>query len=94
MTMAMPTAARTSIGLRPKRSASLPHSGAVTAVARKVTPKATPDHWTMSACAVTPSCSTYSGRNGSSMLRLTSVVNEPNVATARLRCQYVALRAA
>ncbi len=87
ITIAIPIAARTSIGLRPKRSARRPHSGAVTAVPRNVAPNAMPDHWITADCASTPSCLTYSGRNGSSMLRLTSVVNDPNTQTARLRRQ-------
>ncbi|MNE92106.1 hypothetical protein D3C80_1897990 [compost metagenome] len=83
----MPMAARTSIGLRPYRSANRPHNGAVIAVPKNVAPNATADHCTTSAWAVTPSCCTYSGRNGNSMLRLTRVVNEPNTQTARLRRQ-------
>jgi hypothetical protein len=46
-----------------------------------------PDHWITADVDSTPSCRTYNGRNGNSMLRLTSVVNEPNTQTARLRFQ-------
>ncbi|MCY1534653.1 hypothetical protein D9M68_700330 [compost metagenome] len=41
----------------------------------------------MAAWSFTPSCSTYSGRNGSSSVIATMVVKEPNMQTARLRCQ-------
>jgi len=44
ITIAMPIAAHTSIGLRPKRSASRPHNGAVMAVPKNVALNATADH--------------------------------------------------
>ncbi len=94
ITTAMPTAARTSMGLRPYRSARRPHSGAVIAVPKNVAPNATPDHCTTADGVLTPNCCTYSGRNGSNMLRLSRVVKDPNTQTKRLRRQYGALRSA
>src|SRR5258708_29491045 len=88
MTTAMPAAARINMGLRPNRAASRPQIGAVNAVPRNVMPNGTPDHCTTAELEVTPNCRTYSSRNGSNMLRLTSVVTDPNTQTMRFLCQY------
>src|SRR5262245_27497720 len=49
MMTAMPTAASTSIGLRPYLSPMWPHNGAVSPVPKKVAPNASSDHCTIEA---------------------------------------------
>ena len=58
MTIAMPSAERSSMILRPLRSASPPQNGEATAEKRKVMLKTSPDHILRAAWPVTPSCST------------------------------------
>ena len=90
--IAMPTAARTSMGLRPYLSPRCPQKGAVSPVPMKVAPNARPDHSTIEVCCLTPSSPTKIGRNGSSIVKLTAVVNEPKTHTARFCFQYLAFR--
>ena len=64
MALAIPSEARSSISFRPLRSARLPHIGDTMAETRNVTLNVRPDHMESASCEVTPSCETYSGRNG------------------------------
>ena len=68
---------RSTISLRPCRSATRDQAGAIIAVIAGVTPRLTPDQIASAPVSCTPSCSKYSGRNG-----ITSVkpVKPTNVA--------------
>ena len=56
---------RTTIDLRPTRSATLPQSGATSAPVSALIEKMRPDHISTAALSCTPSCCTSSGMNGS-----------------------------
>ncbi len=58
MAIAIPNEARSSMSLRPLRSAELPHIGETIAETRKVTLKVSPDHIDSASCEVTPSWET------------------------------------
>jgi hypothetical protein len=56
----------------------------------KVAPNAGPDHSTIEVCCLTPNSPTKIGRNGSSIVKLTAVVNDPKTQTTRFCFQYLA----
>ena len=58
MAIAIPSEARSSINLRPLRSARLPHIGDTIADTRNVTLNVRPDHIESASWEVTPSCDT------------------------------------
>lgn len=87
MAIAIPSEARSSISFLPFRSARLPHMGDTIADTRKVTLNVRPDHMESASCEVTPSCETYSGRNGKTWLMASPVKKQPNQTEMRLTFQ-------
>ena len=87
MAIAIPSEARSSISFLPFRSARLPHMGDTIAETRKVTLNVRPDHIESASCEVTPSCETYSGRNGKIWLMASPVKKQPNQTEMRLTFQ-------
>lgn len=87
MAIAIPSEARSSISLRPFRSARLPHIGDTMAETRNVTLNVSPDHMERASCEVTPSCDTYSGRKGKIWLMASPVKKHPNQTEMRLTFQ-------
>ncbi len=66
---------RTTIALRPTRSATSPHSGANSAPVSALMEKMMPDQRSTAAGSCTPSCSTWNGMKGSAKK------NEPTLST-------------
>ncbi|MNP44378.1 hypothetical protein D3C76_1382400 [compost metagenome] len=89
MIIAIPSAERSSIILRPLRSASPPQNGDAMAEKRKVMLKTSPDHMLRALWPLTPSCSTYSGRKGMTRLKAAPVRKQPSQATMRFRFQLI-----
>lgn len=87
MAIAIPSDARSSISLRPLRSARLPHIGETMAETRNVTLNVRPDHMESASWEVTPSCDTYSGRKGNIWLMASPVKKHPNQTEMRFTFQ-------
>ncbi|MNH15241.1 hypothetical protein D3C79_748510 [compost metagenome] len=84
MTIAIPSEARSSISLRPLRSARLPHSGDTSAETKKVPLNTNPDQMLSDWWPLTPSCSIYSGRKGRIWLIASPVKKQPSQTEIRL----------
>ena len=89
ITMDIPSAERSSMILRPLRSASPPQKGDAIAENKKVILKTIPDHMFSALWPVTPRCSTYKGRKGITRLNATPVRKHPSQATVRFRFQLM-----
>src|SRR5207247_7995033 len=81
------TSARSTMILRPYRSASRPHQGERMAVTPGVIPTQRPLHNAISPTSVTPSCRMKSGRNGITSVKPVKPMKLAAVTAKRLRRQ-------